>query len=532
MFIFLSLAPQFSLAAPLETPRFEKLDDSVLGGRLVQAFVQDKQGFIWMGTRDGLFRFDGHRAIGFRYSPHNSKSLPSNNIVSLFEDLDGRIWVGTSDGLARFNPETNDFSTFEPQNGIEQYRFIRAIASDKHDGMWIATRGGLQHFLPRTGEFTQYLHDDKDENSIKLNNINAITVDEQGGVWAGMWLNGLDYLPFGESKFKHYRIDSNEKNDLQLNSPTALLVDKKGQLWIGTEGNIVVWQTNTDWSQRKILPKSPEFNPRRIFSILEDQDNAIWLGSISEGLARWNEEKNEFIAYKHRSVNSDGSSAQDIWTFMQDKQGILWISSISEGVTRLNLSSKGFSVLQDFGNGTNSSKNITSVVGEDDSHIWVAGYSGGVHLVDLTTRKTIRTLHPDINLKNSLGNDVVYSLYRAQNGVLWIGTKTGLYRFDVAKNTFRHISFGKGSGDYINKISGSKNEMLWVVTGNGTIVHYNTVTDERKNYYYEPKNPQGHHNFRTSDILEDSKGRVWLANIEGGGLEKLNVATGIFEHYL
>ncbi|MDD2863855.1 MAG: ATP-binding protein, partial [Methylococcales bacterium] len=82
------------------------------------------------------------------------------------------------------------------------------------------------------------------------------------------------------------------------------------------------------------------------------------------------------------------------------------------------------------------------------------------------------------------------------------------------------------------KISGSKNEMLWVVTGNGTIVHHNTVTDERKNYYYEPKNPQGHHNFRTSDILEDSKGRVWLANIEGGGLEKLNVATGIFEHYL
>lgn len=531
LFIFFSIAPQFSFAAPLETPRFEKLDESVLGGRLVQAFVQDKQGFIWIGTRDGLFRFDGHRAIGFRYSPNDSKSLPSNNIVSLFEDLDGRIWVGTSDGLARFNPQTNDFTTFEPKNGIEQYRFIRAIASDKHEGMWIATRGGLQHFFPRTGEFIQYLHDDKDENSIKLNNINAITVDEQGGVWAGMWLNGLDYLPFGESKFKHYRIDSPEKSNLQLNSPISLLVDKQGRLWIGTEGNIVVWQIGTDWTQRKILLKSPEFNPQRIFSILQDQDGAIWLGSISEGLARWNDEKNEFIAYKHHPVNSDGASAQDIWTFMQDKQGILWISSISEGVTRLNLSSKGFSVLQDFGSNANSSKNITSVVGEDENHIWVAGYSGGVHLVDLTTKQTVKTLHPDINLKNTLGNDVVYSLYRANNGALWIGTKTGLYQFDIPKNTFKHISFGSGSGDYINKIAASKNEKLWIVTGNGTIVHYNTVTGEKRSYLYEPKNPQGHHNFRTSDILEDSKGRVWLVNSDGGGLEKLEVATGIFEHY-
>lgn len=515
----------------METPRFEKLDDSVLGGRLVQAFVQDKQGFIWMGTRDGLFRFDGHHAIGFRYLPNDPKSLPSNNIVSLFEDLDGRIWVGTSDGLARFNPKTNDFTTFEPKNSIEQYRFIRAIASDKHEGMWIATRGGLQHFFPRTGQFIQYLHDANDENSIKFNNINAITVDSQGGVWVGLWLNGLDYLPFGENKFQHFRIDSDTKSDLQLNSPTALLFDKKGRLWIGTEGNLVVWQTGTDWAQRKILPKSPGFNSQRLFSIIEDQDNAIWVGSISEGLARWNDEKQEFIPYKHRPVNSDGASAQDIWTFMQDKQGIFWISSISEGVTRLNLSSKGFSVLQDFGNGANSSKNITSVVGEDENHIWVAGYSGGVHLVDLTTRKTVKTLHPDINLKNTLGNDVVYSLYRDKKGALWIGTKTGLYRFDIAKNTFKHISFGKGSGDYINKIAYSKNEKLWLVTGNGTIVHYNTVTDERKNYYYEPKNPQGHHHFRTSDILEDLNGRVWLVNSEGGGLEKLNVETGLFEHY-
>lgn len=531
LFIFLNIASQFSFAALLETPRFEKLDESVLGGRLVQAFVQDKQGFIWMGTRDGLFRFDGHRAISFRYYPNDSKSLPSNNIISLFENSDGRIWVGTSDGLARFNPQTNDFTTFEPKNGIEQYRFIRAIASDKHDGMWIATRGGLQHFFPRTGEFIQYLHDDKDENSIKLNNINAITVDKDGGVWAGMWLNGLDYLPFGENKFKHYRIDSNEKSNLQLNSPISLLVDKQERLWIGTEGNIVVWQIGSDWETRTFLPKSPEFNPQRIFSILEDQDGSIWLGSISEGLARWNDEKGEFIAYKHRPINSDSASAQDIWTFMQDKQGLLWISSISEGVTRLNLSSKGFSILQDFGNSANSSKNITSVVGEDDLHIWVAGYSGGVHLVNLTTKQTVKTLHPDINLKNTLGNDVVYSLYRAKNAALWIGTKTGLYRFDIEKNTFKHISFGTGSGDYINKIVPSKNEMLWIVTGNGTIVHYNTLSGAKKNYYYEPKNSQGHHSFRTSDILEDSKGRVWLVNSDGGGLEQLNVDTGIFEHY-
>ncbi|MDD5755608.1 MAG: two-component regulator propeller domain-containing protein, partial [Methylococcales bacterium] len=193
-FLCLSATPHLLCAAPLEMPRFEKLDEAVLGGRLVQSFLQDRQGFIWMGTRDGLFRFDGHRTIDFRYFPDDAHTLPSNNVVSLFEDSNKHIWVGTSNGLARFNPESNDFTTFAPSTGVELFRYIRVIVSDLHDGMWIGTRGGLQHFNPKTGEFKQYVHDSKNENSLINNNVNSLAVDDKGGVWAGLWLSGLDYL--------------------------------------------------------------------------------------------------------------------------------------------------------------------------------------------------------------------------------------------------------------------------------------------------------------------------------------------------
>ena len=531
IFIVISVITGSSLfAAPVETPRFEKLDDTVLGGRLVQSFLQDKQGFIWMGTRNGLFRFDGYRTVGFKYLPNDSHSLPSNNVVSLFEDSDENIWIGTSDGLARFNPTSNDFTTFTPASGVDLFRYIRVIVSDHHDGMWIGTRGGLQHFSPKTGKFEQYIHNIETANSLANNNVNSLAVDSQGGVWIGLWLSGLDYLSADGTTFKHYRIDSNEKNSPQLNAPSSLLIDKKQQLWIGTEGGMVVWKMNTDWSERKLLPNTPEFNSQRIFSILEDKDGAIWVGSVSNGLARWDDKHKQFISYKHRPINSKSHSTQDIWTFMQDRQGILWISSISDGVTRLNLSSKGFSILQDFGD--NISNSVTSIVSDDDTHLWVAGYVGGVHLVDMTTRKIIKTLHPDAHLKNTLGNDVVYSLYKSNDEVLWIGTKTGLYKFDEHANTFQRISFGEGAEDYISAISAGHAGTLWLCTaGRDSVIHYNPKTGTVQRYRYEPHNSNGRSFIKTSDVFEDDKGRVWMVGGEGGGLDLLDLATGKFENY-
>ncbi|MDD5755435.1 MAG: two-component regulator propeller domain-containing protein, partial [Methylococcales bacterium] len=336
-----------------------------------------------------------------------------------------------------------------------------------------------------------------------------------------------------ESSFKHHHIDGQEKINLQLNSPGSLFVDTKGRLWIGTEGGIVVWQINTDWSQRKLLPNTAEFNSQRIFSILEDKEGSIWVGSISNGLARWDDEHQQFIAYKHRPINSNSPTAQDIWTFMQDRQGILWISSISEGVTHLNLSSKGFSILQDFGANSNNSDSVTSIAGEDDTHIWIAGYTGGVHLVDLNTRKVIKTLHPDTTRKNTLGNDVVYSLYKSADGLLWIGTKTGLYKFKKSTDTFQRISFGEGAEDYIASISAGHDETLWLCTaGHDGVIRYDPTTGAMQRYRYDPDNPNSSRtSIRTTNILEDRKGRVWMVGSDGGGLDMLELATGKFQHY-
>lgn len=514
-------------AAQSLSPRFDRVSDPALRGLTVSAMLQDRQGFIWLATTNGLYRYDGYRSISFKSVPSNAKSLPSNILTSLFEDEKGSLWIGSINGLARFNPKTDDFTVFAPESGPEKIRNVRSIVSDRRGGMWIGTWGGLQHFNPDNATFRQFAHDPTKPDSLADNNVNALAVDAKGGLWVALWHKGVDYLAPNKSSFQHFpQVDTSTKPESPLNTARALLLDSRGRLWLGTEAGAVVWQTGTDWSLRRRLTGTAELSQSRIASIVEDQDGTVWAGSITDGLARWDETSNRFNSYTSHPADRHSLSNRTVRSLMLDRQGLLWIGG--EDIARLNLSSRGFAryLPQKASIELNTSRAISL---EDTTHLWM-GSLDGLHLLDLETQEFVKSFRAEPDRQGALGSNTIYSLYRDLDRSLWVGTMNGLYKLNTATNKFQHIPIGKGAGNYINKIRPGSGATLWLVSGNG-VVHYHPRTGAMQRYTHDSNNQNSRSITSTTDVLEDKKGRVWMVDRNGGGLDMLDVSTNKFKNY-
>ncbi|MDD5410544.1 MAG: two-component regulator propeller domain-containing protein [Methylobacter sp.] len=532
LLICLATLPFSTPAAPSHTPRFQNLADET-DNIAVLAFIQDRQGFIWMGSANGLHRYDGYRITNYRHNPDNINSLPDSIVTTLLEDDSGRIWVGTQKGLVQFEPETNKFTLFKPESGQNNNIFVQKIISDKKGGMWLGTRSGLQHFNPNNSHFEIYRNDPSQSASLASDDVPALALDEKGGVWISTWPNGLDYLAPGTSTFQHFRVDTSTHSDLKTNTVRALHFDSHGKLWIGTEAGVVVWQSGTDWSQRKRLDTPPGENEFRVNTIYQDNQANLWVTTLGAGLLRWNDARQQFSMYQHRSEDPHSLPSNDIRAIMQDRTDIMWIGTLADGVSRGNLTNQAFEriIPRDVApNNSYVSNTITSIEGDTNGRLWL-GSTHGLSLFDPTTRQFIKHFHADAKRQDTLSNNYIFSLYQSPGGPLWIGTPSGLNRLDPASGRFRVIHFNSSGNNVINTIKPGRDGGLWLGTANG-LIHYDPAAGSIKQFNHDPKNP---HSIRTNFIivlLEDRAGRVWVGgNFDGGGLDVLDPTTGQFRHY-
>jgi len=532
-FICLAALACTALAAPARSPRFENLGEQLSGNRFTASMMQDRQGFIWIGTETGLFRHDGYRSTRFQNDTRNPHSLPGDLVSSLYEDELGQIWVGTDGGLARFEPETGRFTRFFPEPGPGNPKFVKKIVADGKGGMWLATRGGIQHFDPKSGHFHLYLNDPSQPGSLAGNNVNAMTLDDKGGLWAALWPGGLDYLAPGAAAFQHFRVDTAAQPDSKINNIRSLLFDRQQRLWIGSETGIVVWQSGSDWSQKKRLAGPPGEDEFRVNYIYEDHDATIWVGTLAAGLLRWDNVKQQFVAYTHRTEDPYSLPSIAISAIMQDRTGMLWVGTMSDGVSRGNPTDQGFErfIPRDFSPDRNNASNfMLSLAGDGNGRLWL-GSSNGLALFDPSTRQLVNSFHSDPKHPGTLSNNLVYSLYQAPGGALWVGTPSGLNRLEPNSRRFQVIRFNDTASDFVNSISPGRAGILWLGTGNG-LISYDPKSGATRQFVHDPTNPRSRSVNSTSVVLEDRAGWVWVGGWDSGkGLDVLDPATGKFRHY-
>jgi len=494
--------------------------------------AQDRQGFIWGAKSDVLMRYDGYEV---KLYEKTSASIGKNSSykLSLLADRYGRIWLGSANGLAVYEPETEIFKTVlsatdRPDLG-ESLKIVKLIHDD-NKGFWLGTRGGVMHFKPDTEELQLFKHDPNDPDSIRLDNIEALALDPDGGLWIATWPSGLDYLPKGSRKFVHYQM-SDEANSALSNNIKTLLFDSRQRLWLGTEEGVFLWHYGTDWSSRiKLLSSNLPAN-FRVYHFNEDSAGTIWVATAN-GLLRWDEAKRQFDLFQHRNEDPQSLAGNVAIRVFSERSGSLFIITTA-GMSRLDATKAGFGKLipSALHGGSDLSNNaIKSIAKVDSERLWLGTWDG-VLLIEPKTRRIIKQLKslPDQQRDSPIG--IVYDLYRQADGILWLGTRYGLIRYDPGRDQLIRIDLGDTATNYVNKIAPGADGQLWLGTGHG-LIEYDPKTGIKRQFRHDPHNVHSLGNDSVITLFVDRTGRVWT----GGsyitwGMSILDPITGQFQNY-
>ncbi|NGZ87169.1 diguanylate cyclase domain-containing protein [Duganella aceris] len=526
-----SLLAPCRAADPARLPlTFESIESLGSDSQSILSLLQDRQGYLWVGTIEGgLFRFDGRRAVRYLNDPANPASLPAGRIATMHADAQGRIWIGTDDGLARYEPASNSFIRFRPDSTQRNARIVRRIIGDGAHGLWLGTWGGLQHFDIASGQFLMYQADPARADALPYNDVNAVALDAAGGLWASTWPGGVSYLAPGARGFVNYRLDSAAQPDPKLNDVRAMHYDATGRFWLGTDAGVVVWQSGTPWSERRRLPGIKG----RVNGIDDDREGNVWISTRTEGLLRWSSDLRQMQAYNHRAEDSHSLPSNAINTTMADRHGTLWVGSFTNGVSRANLGNYGLEriIPRDIAPDSFPSSNfVRSLAAAPDGQVWL-GVDDGLVLFDPNAKRIVQRYAADANRPGTLNHNSVYSLYQQAGGPLWVGTSKGLNRLDHPGGPFASVRFATPADNFVNTIAPGRGSVLWLGTG-ASLMRYDPASGGVRRYVHDQDDPASRSVSEASAVLEDAQGRVWVGDFfRGAGLDMMQGDDGRFQHF-
>lgn len=490
---------------------------------------QDRDGFLWIGTQDGLNRYDGHTFKLFKKDLKKINSISDNCITFLLEDSIGILWVGTyGGGLNRLNRETLEIIHYKNEpgniNGISD-DYINTIVEAPPGVIWIGTRNGLNRLDTATGEFIRYHCDPKNANSISDNEIWSICKENPEDLWIGTGKNGLNHFNMKNERFTVYKNDPNNPYSLGCDKIRSLLEDSQGLLWIGTEdGGLDKFDKKTGRFTHFVNdaknPKSISSNS--IQDLMENTDGTIWAATMLGGLNILNKSSGTFEVYKKDPKYPNGINDDNIYTMFRDRSGIIWLGTSMEGLWKINPWKQKFHLVCENRTDPNSLSNnqVWSVCLDRNDYLWVGTNGGGLNRID---RKNNTYKHYEKKEGNpySLSHNIVRYVLEDSGGTLWIGTRGGgLNRYNPDKDNFIHYVNNPADKTSIadNKISiiyEDRLDRLWVGLEEEGLCLMNRQNNCFTHFKSEPQNPSSLSSNNISTIYEDKNGDLWIGTYEG-----------------
>lgn len=561
-FLILTFVSLFANHVNAERYYFQHLGlKNKLSQSSVLCILQDKSGFMWFGTKDGLNRYDGSNFRTFKYDHKNPQSLGNNAINSLHENKDGNLWIGTDNGIYLYNPIMESFSKLEKksQDSVCITQPIVQITADSHENIWLIVESQGVFFF------------DNDKQALfhypvpDAHALSSICVDQQNTVWLGYKGKGLYYTndtfrtlqlfttKDGKNLFATdhiFKILPEQHNTLYTGSAkgglksinivnqtvTDLLADpqtesifvrtiypiNKDVLWIGTERGVYTYDKNTKESRHFTHDPSDDYSlsDNAIYSICKDKEGGIWIGNYFCGIDYYPNQYATFEKY-YPITGKNSLSGKVVREFCEDEEGNLWIGTEDGGLNKFNTKTKQFTPL----NLSGLHYNIHALSLAHNT-LWIGTYSKGLYALDLKTNHSKHYTMGDA--ENELNDNNIYSMCRTSSGELYIGTTTGLNQYNYQSDNFTRIH--KMDGIFIFSILEDSKRNIWFATYNSGIFKYNPRDKSWKNYVSSPDNPHGLPYNKVISIYEDSKQRLWFS-ILGHGFCSLNEETETFISY-
>ncbi|MGE0622070.1 MAG: two-component regulator propeller domain-containing protein [Pseudomonadales bacterium] len=520
-------------AYALETTRFNRLSvEQGLSQPVVQAIVQDQRGFIWIGTQQGLNRFDGNEFVTYFHDPSNRLSLSNDWIWALHVDREGTLWIGTEGGLNQLNPSTGDVRPeFSQLEGDDSADPIRVIVEDQRGQLWLGTDGsGVVCYDPETGTIQRFLHDPGDPSSLSSNRIKALRVDGNGFVWIGTDGGGLNRLDPVSQRIT--RIDL-EGNDGRVRFITA---DAGGNLWVATsERGLYKLDGSGASVQRFTTGAGSGLSSNAIRVLFRDDRGTLWVGTDSHGLNRFDPVENRFSVLRHHPSNLYSLNDDHITALFQDRGGVIWVGT-QVGVNTWNPHVGGFSTYAQTGAAEHelSSNWISGFAEAPDGRIYVATLGGGVNLVDLETGRA--ELVGPLEGPGALADSRAMTLAATEQGVVWAGTRAGgLGRYDPVTGRWQNYLHDPDdphslSFDGVTSLLVDRTGNLWIGTYGGGLNRYLPGIDGFERYGQAPTDATDACSDRILALYEDRKGTIWVGT-HRDGLCRLDPETGGFQRF-
>lgn len=529
--------------------RFSALTiDEGLSQSSVYAVLQDHQGFIWLGTADGLNRYDGSSIKVYRYDPDAEISIGDNFVRDLCETDDGSLWVATrGGGLTRLSPDRQKAQSFrhDPEDASTLARdAILSLAETPTGQLWVGLdNGGISIFDWETETF---FHVPKLGNNRFGSSVFSMVFDQQGNLWVGS-NTGLFRLA-ADKVDPELAIGSfeilNQGNFAALDgvSVRALMVDRQQHLWIGTQADGLFRLDLKDAeAELENLDLNQEQGVRRIRSILDDQNGNVWVATDGMGLLQFDLEKNKLGRVDWRMRNGMDIDVAEVFSLYRDRAGVIWAGTFRDGVFRTDLRQTSFGlVIPDSIAEAPISDAFTKAFLEDNQgRLWV-GTNKGITRLQRDSEGVYGATYftaegPD---DQRLSHDYIRTLLQDQDGDVWVGTwGGGVCRIDRDDQISR-IPFGEVSREtpiaslshgFIRRMVYDDKDNLWIGTSRG-LNRYLPESNLFQQYHFDDPEERFFATNRIANILPTKDGRLWLGT--NGGLLRFDPDTGIFENFL
>jgi len=521
--------------------RFENIsrEDGLSQGS-VFAILQDSDGFMWIGTAEGLNMYDGYKFTIYKPDLFDSTTISDSWITTLFEDNEGFIWIGTfGGGLNYFNKGTNKFFHFKnnPQNTNSiSDNVINSIVQDSTNLLWIGTDKGINILNKQSLHFDRINDNIEDEIFLSDDAINEIYIDRNYNIWVCTNYGGLNLFNRKENKFVFFLSDESQINSISSNTVWMMDEDKNEDsvYYIATYNGLNKFNFK-ELIFTSILNTSIKVvtgNEKRIRTVLVDNKNNIWEGSLDAGLDLFNTNEKKFYHY-HQNLNSQNTVSNDqILCSILDASGLIWIGTRGGGIDKIITNNfYRYTHVEEYDNSL--SDNVVWAIFEDEKDVWI-GTGNGLDRFQIESRE-FKHYAFDPNNPNSINDNTIYALHKVGT-YLWIGTSNGgLNRLNTKTNEVKHyLPNPKNQNSlphiYIRTITSDNKGNIWIGTRGGGICKFNPENENFTIYQHDEANQNSLSHNRINSIFIDSKENVWIGT-SGGGLNKFDPITEKFENF-
>jgi signal transduction histidine kinase/ligand-binding sensor domain-containing protein len=523
------------LNAQVNNIRFQHLksEDGLSQGHVL-CMLQDKEGYIWIGTYYGLNRYNGYSFKLFSKNNEDTCSIISDVVYSLFEDKDGVLWVGTVSGLEKYNKKTETFEHI-PSNVVGGLAGsdIRTIKQDVNGNIWVGSYdGGLSKIDQETGKISHFNLPGKKQI------INDFLIDKNNRLWVASATNGLSVINLNNNEVKTYLHDSMKPFSLPQNNITSIFSDAENTIWMGfPNGDLAKYIPQSDGFQiHQVLSEECKDQSISVRDISQDFSGNILVATLGAGLISYNPLSGKSKIYLHNNNNSQTISSNEAYSLMIDRTGTVFVGTYGRGISKYAPSNNKFSTYyvstRDEKEGDMNS--YTSCVQDAKGRLIVGTYYG-FYVYD---KKRLKYRH--IIPGNTFADNKILSMAIAPDSTIWMGTKKGLHRYDKDLNKIRTYQLLNDDAEHpiYELYFDSKNNLwlgLFVVEGLFKITEkeWRNTTSERLDYklYKEEYNSDSTSIYGNQiwAINQDAYLNLWIGT--NMGICKYNYKNDNFERY-